>query len=124
MARRVTLIGAVRAFWRRLRRRKRLSGVKCVTSMSALPDSLGSTLYVVGTAVPKWAVLACPCRCGERIDVNLMRNKKPNWSLSIAADRATLSPSLWVPAAKCGSHFFVHNNRIDWVPEVSSWQKI
>ncbi len=116
MAPRVTFFGAVRALWRRVRRRKRVSGIVHVSGMGALPDSLGSTLYVVGTPSPKWVVLACPCRCGERIDVNLMRSREPNWSLSIAANCATLSPSLWMSAEKCGSHFFVRNNRINWVP--------
>ena len=40
--------------------------------MSELPPRVRNALYIVGLPA-KWAVLDCPCRCGERIVVNLMR---------------------------------------------------
>ncbi len=116
MAKRVGLISYIATLWRRLRRRTRLGSVKRAPSMSALPTRLGADLYVIGESTPKWAILECPCRCGERIDVNLMRNRSPHWTLALKADRATLAPSLWMPDTKCGSHFFVRGNRIVWVP--------
>lgn len=104
------------SLWRWLRRRRRVGGVRRVASMSDLPARLNGTMFVIGETAPKWAVLACPCRCGERIDVNLMSSRKPHWSLSLSREGATLAPSLWMPAEKCGSHFFIRNNRIQWVP--------
>jgi len=83
--------------------------------MNDIPEHLGGSVFVVGAATPKWAVLECPCRCGDRIDVNLMTSRRPHWNLAISNTGATLAPSLWMPTDKCGSHFFVRNNRIVWV---------
>jgi hypothetical protein len=96
-------------------RRDSVSRVVPVASRDALPRFLGSALYVVGGDHPKWAVLKCPCGCGEVIDVNLMKSRSPFWTLSLKDGKATLKPSLWVPAERCGSHFFINDNRIDWV---------
>jgi hypothetical protein len=84
--------------------------------MSDLPERLGGDVFVVGETKPKWVVLECPCRCGDRIDVNLMSSRQPRWTLSVSAKGATLAPSLWVPSNKCGSHFFLRENRVQWVP--------
>jgi hypothetical protein len=115
MANRVTLNHDVLTIWRWIRRRYSLTRIRNVGSMNDLPERLGSTIFVVGGAKPKWVVLECPCRCGGRIDVNLMKSRRPYWTLSVAAGRATLTPSLWMPKEKCGSHFFVRNNRVVWV---------
>jgi hypothetical protein len=102
-------------FWKKFRRRKKLKGIVLVEGMSALPYRLDGKLYVVGKRMPKWAVLDCPCRCGDRIDVNLMQNRTPHWTLIIQDDRASLNPSLWVPKERCGSHFFIRSNVFLWV---------
>ena len=90
--------------------------VRHVDAMRSLPADLSSNLlYLVGDKVaPKWAVLACPCGCGERIDVNLMASRKPVWTLTQSHGRVTLSPSLWVPRTKCGSHFWIIDSRVEW----------
>lgn len=85
-----------------------------VTSRSELPRFLGSALYIVGEN-PKWVVLKCPCGCGETIDVNLMKSRSPFWTVLMRDGKATLRPSIWVPAERCGSHFFINDSRIDWV---------
>lgn len=100
-----------RAFWRC----HELSGVVYVSSMSEVPSKLDGQVYVVGQPAPKWAILECPCRCGERIDVNLMQNRRPYWRLDISGSGASLYPSLWMPADKCGSHFWLRGNQIEWV---------
>src|ERR1700733_6376014 len=110
------LRGSFLRLWRWIRRRRRLQDVKHVASMNDLPEHLGGDVFVVGESKPKWFVLECPCRCGHRIDVNLMRSRQPYWSLSVSARGATLAPSLWMPSDKCGSHFFVRKNRVQWVP--------
>jgi hypothetical protein len=101
--------------WRNLWRRSRIDHVVLVESMNDLPKRLTGTLYIIGHSKPKWAVLACPCGCGERIDVNLMENRQPCWRLSMKSGKASLHPSLWMPTEKCGSHFWLRQNRIDWV---------
>lgn len=109
------LFAKIGEIWRRWRRRDYIDQVKFLGSMSELPRRLGSSLYVVGGDIPKWAILACPCGCGERIDVNLMQSRRPCWQLLLKDGKATLKPSLWVPADKCGSHFWLRKNCINWV---------
>lgn len=113
--------GLINRFVRWLFRRRRIVGVKVIASRSDLPENLKGWLYVVGTERPKWAVLQCPCRCGEQIDVNLMTSRRPHWKLSLRDSVATLSPSLWMPESKCGSHFHLRDNRIDWAPARRRW---
>jgi hypothetical protein len=109
------LLEKSKAFWRKLRRRRRFKSVIRVESRGELPKKLGAAIYIVGNETPKWAVVDCPCRCGERIDVNLMHARRPAWHLVVKHGKATLQPSLWVPSEKCGSHFWVRENRIIWV---------
>ncbi len=110
------LVENIRIFWRNLRRRKRVDRIVYVESMSEVPKRLKGDLYIVGSSKPKWAILACPCRCGDRIDANLMESRQPSWRLSTSGNQVTLHPSLWMPKEKCGSHFWIRQNRIDWVP--------
>jgi hypothetical protein len=116
MADRMSLFKRIGIFWRDLRRRKRIDRVVQVASMSEVPKKLKGDLYIVGGSKPKWAILACPCRCGDRIDVNLMTSRQPSWQLSKNGNEVSLHPSLWMPKEKCGSHFWLRRNRIDWVP--------
>jgi hypothetical protein len=115
MAIRMILIKWIDSSWRRLRRRHRIKAVRRVESMHELPDDVGVTLYIVGLSKPKWVVLSCPCRCGARIDVNLMASREPAWTLSGADKEITLNPSLWMSEKQCGSHFFIRRGRILWV---------
>ena len=113
----MSLFNWLRAAWSRLRRRSKYSDVRHVRSMSELPEQLGSSIYLVGPdSSPKWAVMSCPCRCGSRIDVNLMRTRQPHWEVKLEFGAITLRPSLWRPAGQtCGSHFFVVRNKVRWV---------
>lgn len=111
----MNLLGNIRKLWRTLWRRQRIKRVVQVESMSQVPKRVKSNLYIVGGAKPKWAILACPCKCGDRIDVNLMTSRQPCWQLSKSGEAVSLHPSLWMPNEKCGSHFWLRRNRIDWV---------
>jgi hypothetical protein len=103
-------------WWKRLRRRKTLSQVCYVSSMSEVPSRLGAKLFIVErSGVPRWAALDCPCLCGSRIDVNLMTSSYPHWRLIKYGDKVTLKPSLCQPPSRCRSHFFVTKNRINWI---------
>ena len=110
-------IGSVfRGAWSRLRKRKRISRIIQVSSMSQVPKRLGAAAVVVEKAgVPRWVVLECPCRCGARIDVNLMKNASPHWNLVFEEKRITIRPSLSQPQQRCGSHFFITRNIVRWV---------
>lgn len=62
-----------------------------------------------------WSVgLRCPCGCGRRIELLLVKTASPRWSIQPSRDRiATLTPSVWLKGG-CASHFFVRDGRIDW----------
>jgi hypothetical protein len=104
-------------WWDRLRGRVPRIRVREVASMQGIPHPVPAEhLFLVGgRSSPKWAVLSCPCGCGERIDVNLMRTRRPTWTLTHRGRSVTLSPSLWLPEERCGSHFWLDDSRIRWV---------
>ena len=83
-----------------------------VGSVSDIPSRLGpADVVLVDT---KWAVLGCPCRCGELLWLNLMENAGRRWRASLDGDKITLSPSVW-STTECKSHFWVRSGRIRWV---------
>jgi hypothetical protein len=90
-----------------------------VDSMDEVPAKLGGTVYLVERGgTQRWAVLMCPCQCGKRIEVNLMRSRWPRWRARRHADQTiTLMPSLWMPTNECGSHFWLYRNGVVWVSE-------
>jgi len=109
----------IKQWWRKARRRRRVRRVRFVESMSLVPRHLGGDLYMVGLVeMPKWALLRCPCRCGDRLDVNLSRSRRPFWKLGVDHhNRVSLNPSLWRPTGTCESHFLIRRNRFIWVEE-------
>lgn len=62
-----------------------------------------------------WSVgLHCPCGCGERLEMMLLKGVKPRWDVSV--DRlgyVSLHPSVWLQKG-CKSHFWVRSGRIIW----------
>ena len=82
--------------------------------MSEIPtNAIGDALYLVGSPVkPKWLVLSCPCGCGERLDVSLMKSARPHWRLTRRMGRVSLWPSVWVDSDKCDCHFWLRNNKV------------
>ena len=80
------------------------------------PDFLRpSTVYVAGEAPHYWGVtFLCPCGCGDSIQLNLLEDASPCWSLSVHRDGSlSIEPSVW-RSKGCKSHFFVQHNRIEW----------
>jgi hypothetical protein len=63
-----------------------------------------------------WAVaFLCPCGCGKRLELLLIKEAKPNWTISIGrGDRPTLHPSIWLKGG-CKSHFWLQRGRVIWV---------
>jgi hypothetical protein len=62
-----------------------------------------------------WAVgLRCPCGCGQRLEMMLLKEVKPCWDLSV--DRhghVSLHPSVWLREG-CKSHFWLRSGKIVW----------
>jgi hypothetical protein len=80
------------------------------------PDSLeSSTVYLAGEGEHLWAAaMICPCGCGEIIELNLLKQVRPCWSVKQHPDGlVSLTPSVWCQKG-CRSHFFVRHGRIDW----------
>jgi|ERR1035437_1543582 hypothetical protein len=110
------ILNWIRGWWKELRRRNRIQNVVFVESMNDVPDDPGAALYIVYRGGQyRRAVLQCPCRCNRRIDLNLSASRFPHWTVEKTGEAVTLSPSVWVPVDECGSHFFLRQNRIDWV---------
>ena len=82
-----------------------------------MPDTFEpKILYVIGERNYPWLIgLTCPCGCGAKIFLNLLPDANPRWKFNISSKkRITLSPSVWRTQG-CKSHFFIRNNKIDWV---------
>jgi hypothetical protein len=112
---RVRISNVLRALWANITQRSNTLRVQIIPSMRELPLALGNRLYIVGKSGRyKWAIFSCPCGCGGQIDVCLMPSAMPRWDLSLRNGRASLSPSIWVSQERCGSHFWVRQNRVIW----------
>lgn len=82
-----------------------------------LPDRLRRRdLVLLRDGGEDWSVaMRCPCGCGQRVELALIREAKPRWSLRHEGGRRpTLYPSVWLREG-CRSHFFVRDGRICWV---------
>jgi hypothetical protein len=110
------MMNRLKRWWRNLRRRSKISRVVVVESMTVIPAQIGSDLYLVRQGdFDKRAVLDCPCGCGRRIDLNLVCAQNPSWSAQLRRGSISLRPSIWLTDDACKSHFFVKQNKIEWV---------
>lgn len=75
-----------------------------------------SGVYIVknGNKNLKWAILKCPCDCGNIINLSLQTAHNPHWvAQEEVSGRPTLHPSIWV-AKGCKSHFWIKDGRVYW----------
>ncbi len=79
---------------------------------STIPRGL---VFIVGSkGQEELAVLSCPCGCGDRLRLNLIKASKPNWSWLIDIDKTvTFCPSI-NRLTGCKSHFFLTEGRVQW----------
>ena len=71
-------------------------------------------LYVVGENGEYWMIcFKCPCRCGELIHLNLLKEASPYWKFLVKNGRLSISPSIWKTTG-CKSHFKIYNNKVKW----------
>ncbi len=63
---------------------------------------------------PWVAAMACPCGCGDVIELMLLEGAKPRWDLIVDRGLPTLTPSVWRNVG-CRSHFWVKRGHIHWV---------
>lgn len=107
-------------FWRRCAvpavARIRYGRVRYVESVDEVGQVRRGEVVLVGqTKHPKWALLLCPCGCGETIYVNLMKSHQPHWRVRFCRDGSiSLWPSLWRDESRCESHFFLIRGKVVW----------
>lgn len=72
------------------------------------------TVVAVGEGEHLWyAVLVCPCGCGETIQLSLLQDERPRWRLTARDGVPTLSPSVWRHRG-CRSHFILRDGLVTW----------
>ena len=82
-----------------------------VSSMNDIPPSIGSKIFIVERDdVKRWVVFECQ-QHGERIEVNLMKSKRPCWNIEVKRKKVSLWPSIVVENEKCDDHFWLRNNK-------------
>jgi hypothetical protein len=107
------------AFWNWLRswfvRKTPVRPLRTV-HLEELPDVLDpKDVYVLGEGQYRWFVgMMCPCGCGETVQMSLLKDAKPRWSLVEHTDGTiSLHPSVWRKIG-CRSHFFLRHGVIQW----------
>ena len=72
-------------------------------------------VYIVGENGAHWCVIfICPCGCGETINLNLLPQTRPRWTVQVDAEKkVTLSPSVWRKVG-CKSHFYLRGSVVQW----------
>lgn len=77
-------------------------------------DAIPGKLYLVGEDCGYWiAAMRCPCGCGTLLEMNLLPDSEPVWSLSLTSTAPTLHPSVWRKDG-CRAHFLLRNGRVVW----------
>ena len=66
-----------------------------------------------------WLRYKCPCGCGETISLSLSPMIEPYWAITIGKDKnkrpsVTITPSVYMRNTKCGSHYFITENKVNW----------
>lgn len=88
-------------------------GVRFDSDIPELPA--GETVHIVGEAGHLWfAVLACPCGCGEIIQLSLVPTGRPRWRHTVHWNgTVSLHPSI-NRIRGCKSHFYIRRGRTCW----------
>lgn len=62
-----------------------------------------------------WSLsMQCPCGCGDKLELMLLKEVTPHWTLRATKKRyPTLHPSVWRQSG-CNAHFWLRDGRIIW----------
>ncbi len=86
------------------------------TYVNDLPDMVGiKIIYVIGEPNNPWLLtFKCPCGCMNTIQLNLLREAKPQWKFKVLHNsKIDISPSIWRTSG-CKSHFMIRKGKITW----------
>ncbi len=81
-----------------------------------LPEIIqGHELVVARDAGTLWSAgLTCPCGCGKRLELMLLKEVQPRWDLTVDRDGLpSLQPSVCLKDG-CKSHFWLKNGKVLW----------
>lgn len=87
-----------------------------VTTVEDIPDHLiPEMLYLAEEDGDYWlAAMDCPCGCKSKIQLSLLPNDKPKWTVTKHNNgSASLHPSVWRTVG-CKSHFWFKNSLVTW----------
>lgn len=82
----------------------------------SLPDKLPfRDLLLAREDGEDWCVgLRCPCGCGQRLEMMLLKQVKPRWDIALdARGHVSLHPSVWLRTG-CRSHFWIRSGKVIW----------
>jgi hypothetical protein len=58
--------------------------------------------------------MRCPCGCGDKLELMLLREVKPHWTLTRDTQGLpTLHPSVWRRTG-CKAHFWMRSGKVVW----------
>jgi hypothetical protein len=103
-------------WWRKLKAwlapRRQLVVVEGDTLPAQLPQR---DLVLAKDDGEDWSIgMACPCGCGERLELMLLANVKPRWSVAVDDNQhPSLHPSVWLQSG-CRSHFWLRGGKVYW----------
>ena len=81
-----------------------------------LPEAMeAGKIYVVGgPGYQKWAVFRCPKHQEEIVQLSLMQNRRPRWTIAMDfLDRPTIHPSVR-QLDGAYAHFWVKSGYVEW----------
>ncbi len=60
----------------------------------------------------KTSIHRCPCGCGEKVVLPILPDR---WHMYTDGKEVTLTPSVGNFSYPCKSHYFIRNNKVEWV---------
>ncbi len=102
--------------WRRLK--EWVAGPRRVIQVEsdALPKKMPARdLVLLMEGSEAWSTaMRCPCGCGDTVELPLIIEARPRWSLKIDDQGLpTLHPSVWRRDG-CRSHYFIRAGKVIW----------
>ncbi|MBS1682160.1 MAG: hypothetical protein JST48_10635 [Bacteroidetes bacterium] len=85
-------------------------------SIEDFPEAIeGGKLYLIGSQNKKWLIaMLCPCGCDAVIQLNLLKEAKPQWKTRInKKGHITVLPSIR-RIIGCQSHFHIIKSSVQW----------
>ena len=98
---------------------KRLQNYKTQFVQSIPQDLKKGILYVCVTY--DICVHLCPCGCMSKIFTPI--SKEYGWVISYDGVNVSLAPSIGNGAYPCGSHYFLKEGKVQWLPPITTCEK-